>query len=496
VRGGRWVALLVAVVLASSCTSGDDDDDDGGDDTESPAADPGASTESDQPPVEGGRLVIGTDGEPDGFNPTVNRFTVTGLTYANAVFDPLLALDADGEVVPFLAESITHDDQHLLWTVVLRAGVVFSDGSPLNAGAVVRTFEAHLASELTRGELRELESVSARDDRTVEFRMARPWVRFPIQLTGRLGLIAAPAMLDDPASRVPIGTGPFVLREWLPGDRMVLARNPTHWRAGLPHLDEVELRPLPDLADRVAALARGDVDVITASEPKGVDAIGDLDDIGTATIRRGAIREHRLVFNTAVAPFDDLGCRQAVADAVDPDLDLDPPDGDGCDFTYLVGPSPLDAELAETARERLEDAGIEMTIEPSARATVDALLGEFQAVGLSFDGVVDPDERIVDIDPRTSGPVGTLARNVSRFDDPDLEAAITEARSNGSDDAYEAVDDLVAAALTSVRMHRSPWAYGFRADLGGVLNGLTLPGDGVARARPGVLLLADLHTTA
>src|SRR3954463_14197058 len=143
-RARRWLALGIALaLLAGACSRGDDDDDDA-----RPSVRKG-TTESDAKPVNGGRLVVGLDSAPTTFDPTAADLTATGLTYAMAVFDPLMAIDDKGSVVPYLAKSLEQDGA-LAWRITLRDGIPFSDGEPLTSAAVVRVFDAHLASELTR----------------------------------------------------------------------------------------------------------------------------------------------------------------------------------------------------------------------------------------------------------------------------------------------------------------------------------------------------------
>lgn len=523
-RGGRrWVALgLSLALLAGACSGGGDDDDD--DDQDRPSIEEG-TTETDAAAVDGGSLVVGLASTPATFDPTTSALTTAGLTAALAVFDPLMAFDADGDVVPYLAESLEADDEHLVWTLVLRDGVTFSNGEPLSAAAVVRAFDGHLASELTRQALRDIESVGAVDRRTVELRMKRPWASFPSLLTGRLGLVPAPSMLDatDAAGpQEPIGTGPFVVDAWAHGSSVTLVRNPTYWRGdeGLPHLDRLELRAVPDPADRVAMLAAGAIDVMLTDEPAGIAALADLDAgrVGTALVDEGALTTYAIRFNTAAPPFDDLGCRRAIAAAIDREELADSvargillvPDGRGaeesgsnadCDFAYRTGSSGLDNEVSRVLRAMLDDAGITMTLQQSDASSValDSLLGRFEAIGVFDEDLDDPDERSAAIDAANAAPIGALARNVSRFDDQEVQEALISRRA-AREPAERArldarIEELIVDRLPYLALFRTPWVYGFDATVGGIRRGLTLPGGGEARPRPGVLLAAELHTT-
>lgn len=360
----RVAAILLVPLLALACSGGDDDAD----------VPPASTTTTPAAALAGGRLVVGLETEPASLDPAADVFGVSGLSAALAVFDPLLTRDADGEIVPYLAASLSADDAGTRWVIGLREGVTFTDGSPLDAAAVVAWFDRLLDAPILRTALRDLESVAALDAMTVELH-TRPAPEFAELLTGQLGLVAGRAMTD---ARQPIGTGAFVVREWLPGERLVLERNPSYWRRGadLPHLDELELRPIPDPAERQAALRRGDVDVIHVAVDGGEGA-----------------RRLQLVLNPAAALFEDPDCRSAVAaaaaDQVDPSTDCvaepsfelrtDQPDG---------VTDPIVAALAS--------AGIDVRVErrDAGRLVLDELLGQFEALLRVDDGLLDVERRL------------------------------------------------------------------------------------------------------
>ena len=89
--------------------------------------------EAETGPVAGGTLRYGIQSEVDGINPTTSALSAPGLTMGNAVFDTLAAYDVDGNPVPYLAESFTPSEDFMSWTVKLREGITFHDGTPLNS---------------------------------------------------------------------------------------------------------------------------------------------------------------------------------------------------------------------------------------------------------------------------------------------------------------------------------------------------------------------------
>jgi hypothetical protein len=475
----------MALVLAVSACSGGDD----GDEPDGPAVS-GSTGESTAKPVDGGRLVVALDGEPDGLDPTRSTFDAAGMTYALAVYDPLFAVADGGDVVPYLAESAEHDKSYERWTIRLREGVTFSDDSPVDAAAVVRMLEGHLQSELDRPALRDIDAITAVDQHTVEVRMKSPWVAFPALLTGRFGLVPAPSTLERlDAARAPIGSGPFVVREWLPGDHALLARNESYWRAdeGLPHLDELELRFLPSLDERVDALRDGRVDLVHASEPGADDDLGGIEDARTAVVSEGPRPERQLVFETAQPPFDDVECRRAVAHA----LDDDAPDADGCDDLTFTVTALADDDLDDVVT-TLDDAGIGVRVETVDTAThaLAGLQGQFEAITWTADAVVSDDQRFPALDARNVEPPGLLSINIGRFADDDVQAAFVAARGDGDD---HDVRDLLADRVPYVVLGPVTWSFGFDADIGGVRLGITGPGDEALVPAPGVLFAAALH---
>ena len=165
-------------------------------------------------------------------------------------------------------------------------------------------------------------SVEAKDDLTVVYTLKDPSVNLPAILTrpDQNSTIHSPTAMQakgDDYNRNPVGTGPFVVKSWTAGDRMVLERNPTYWNKGKPNLDRVVLRPLPDAQSRFASLVSGETDVVWADEyeadniarAKKNTALKVLDYVGSGA---GVA-----AINTKVPPLDDVRVRQALVMALD-----------------------------------------------------------------------------------------------------------------------------------------------------------------------------------
>src|ERR1700683_5150152 len=103
---------------------------------------PGRHGGSTQNAKHGGSLVFGVDAEESGFDPTQARFDEVGVMYARTVFDPLTIILANGDWAPYLAQSVVPNASYTAWTVTLRSGLVFHDGTPCNGAALLTTFQA------------------------------------------------------------------------------------------------------------------------------------------------------------------------------------------------------------------------------------------------------------------------------------------------------------------------------------------------------------------
>ena len=275
----------------------------------------------------GGTLTVGVELDIAGFDPLkVGVYDTSPNIAASLFLEQLTRLGEDGKPKPSLALSWSHSDDFKTWTFKLRPDVKFSDGTPFNAQAVAFNFNRqkdpknncrcafYIANTLT---------VEAKDDLTVVYTLKDPAVNFPALLTrpDQNSTIHSPTAIQakgDDYNRNPVGTGPFVIKSWTAGDRMVLERNPNYWNKGKPNLDRVVLRPL---ARRPVALRQPRV----GRDRRGVG-------------RRVRGRQHRpraqeqraagartmsarapgvAAINTKVPPLDDVRVRQALVMALD-----------------------------------------------------------------------------------------------------------------------------------------------------------------------------------
>jgi peptide/nickel transport system substrate-binding protein len=357
------VAPLVALALVASACGGDDDSAEEPA-TEEPATEEPATEEPAEPaeepaddgaqavadPVEepaeemsiqrGGTLTYLLEAESDTWNIPGANCAVACITVMNAVSDPLLIVNEDNEVEPFLAESFEVNDDYTEWTITMREGVTFHDGTPVDGAALYRNM-IEMASGILQGQVffdlvngnilaggNPADSIEQVGDMSVKVTFGRPFATFGHNLAGRTGWVMAPSFWDDPERNgaLAVSTGPFIMEEWVRGEVTHLVANPNYWRTDangeqLPYLDGIDFRPVPDVSTRRATMESGDADM-------NMDSFGENKefwntewvDAGNGLARRGPDREvSYLMFNNSNPPFDNPDLRRAVALCTDRD---------------------------------------------------------------------------------------------------------------------------------------------------------------------------------
>jgi peptide/nickel transport system substrate-binding protein len=462
---------------------------------------PGVGTGS---PVRGGSLTVGMTAEIDGFYPGTAHWDVNGYCYANAVYDPLMATGADGTVQPYLAQSMSPNATFDVWTMKLRPGVTFTDGSALTSGVVLANYKVLKASALTGVALDQVASVTTPDDMTVVYTLTGPNPTFPAGLTTQVGYVVGEAMILEAlgapnTAPKPIGTGPFIYSEWQPDDHFTATRNPNYWRKGLPYLDSITFKPIPDSTQRESTLRTGGVDMIESVDPTTITNFSGSGGSGYQLVdtTTGVIGQPSFAFimlNTAVAPTNDLTIRRALAmgmDQAEVQKVIGGPAAKPADGIFLTDspyysktsyptynpseakklvatykaqhgtptlnlltiPTPIEIKVVSAIQQMWQEVGFDVTISEVEQATIidDFVLGKFQAVTSYQFGAVVPDINYVWWSTTTISPVGKIGLNFTRLDDPTLEAALLLGRHTTSQSvrvaAYKAVNEQLAKQL-------------------------------------------------
>lgn len=448
-RSAARMAAAAAVALgmvAAGCSSASEN---AGTDTGSVDTTPDGAVQlnyiKEQPaePVDGGALAFGLNAETDGWNTTSARWAASAYIVGNTIFDPLAVYGTDGEPIPYLAESFDPNDDFTVWTLTLRDGPTFHDGTPVNADAVVKNLEAHMESILTKPAMKLVQSVRAVDNLTVEVTMSDPWSTFPLLLVAQPGYVMAPSMMDaEDGSRNPVGSGPFIFESWVPSANLKVKKNPDYWREGLPHLDNVEFKVYADVQTRGRALENGEVDAIETGDAAQIEKFATAAKDGKfqmMTDENSEQSETFIALNTTRPPFDDVLARQILAYGTDtqglsdaaygglfepargmfsegspwyvetdyPTYDLEKAKalheeykakyGKPLSFSANITPAPEILAIAQTLQSQAALAGVEVQLNSMDQVTLisDAVTRNYDATGFILFGAPDPEREYV-----------------------------------------------------------------------------------------------------
>ena len=275
-------------------------------------------------PQSGGTLTVGMELEFRGFDPLKANFTgLADRSVLMAVEERLFDMDTKGNLLPELALSATPSKDGRKWTLKLRKGVTFHDGTPFNADVVVGHWLRLLDPKnkyFARTSIEPIETVQKVDEYTVRFSLKHPWAAFKNALTETQSFgafISSPkAIKEETQNRAPVGTGPYMFKEWLANDRLTVVRNPNYWRKGKAYLDSVVFRPMPDMQTRFASLQSGEIDVIQTD--RGVSILQAREDRSLKVYFSDSTGPYNFLLNASKPPLNDVRVRQALADGEGP----------------------------------------------------------------------------------------------------------------------------------------------------------------------------------
>jgi len=453
----------------------------------------------------------------------------SGIQVVTAIYDTLMTLNAKGEYVPYLAKSVTPNTDFTQWTITLRPGVQFHDGTPFDSEALKLNLDTYrgqnpnIKPRLNVFIWSNVASVEVTGPLSVVVTTKVPWVAFPALLSGsgRTGMVA-PAQLAnrDSCATNMIGTGPFQLVDWRPDESLTVKKNENYWQQGLPYLDEIVFRPLTESASRIIGLQSGQLDLITTGTTQSVIDLKQSAKAGDnkVIVSDNGAETGYLMLNVSKPPFDDPIARQAVAAAGDAresnrirNKGLNtiatgpfPPDnpayvknntrlhdvakakklnaqyeakhGQPISFEYLTNPESETLALAALFKEQEKQAGIEVSIRTVDQATLinEAVAGSFQGMAFRNHPGGDPDTQYVWW--HSGSPV-----NFGRINDPEIDRLLDEARSEPDAATrvanYRELNKLFGKELYNLWAWYTLWAVGYQNNVKGVA-GPPLPDGG------------------
>ncbi len=267
----------------------------------------------------GGTLIAAMAADPQGFDSHITS-AHSSFEILENVYEQLVTVDENLNMVPALAESWEVSDDNLTWTFNLREGVRFHNGRPLTSDDVVYSYERIMNPDTGSGvswRFGSVESVEAVDDLTVAIHLTEPSPNLLGRIGGYGGMAIIPKEIveDGTVDTHPVGTGPFKFVEYVPGDRVVLEANPDYWEEGKPYLDGVTFKPIPDETVRLTNLLAGEVDWVDSLPPQRVTELATSGEVIVDKVSGGDY--WYIGVNTTREPFNDVRVRQAIAYAID-----------------------------------------------------------------------------------------------------------------------------------------------------------------------------------
>ena len=518
-RRASVAALSVIALLGAACGGGDDDE--------------GSTSEGDDTPVEegtpsyGGEVVYGLEAENQGgWCLPEGQLAISGIQVAKTIYDTLTAPNEDGDYVPFLAETVEPNEDFTQWTIMLREGIKFHDGTDLTAQVVKNNIDAWRGAYEGRSPLlflfvfENIASVDLVDDMSLTITTNEPWPALPAYLyyEGRVGIIAQ-AQLDDPdtCDTNLIGTGPFELEDWVVNDFLSATRNESYWQTDsegnqLPYLDKITYRPFIEENARSNALLSGQLNALHTNDGEMIDQLNSEAEAGNITIWQSDEYSEvsYVMFNSSKPPFDNKNARQAVAHAMDrdeinsvrfldvmemasgpfapgsvgyledtgfPETDLEAAQGfadayeaeagQPLEFTMTIYGSVSTQQTVQLIKQQLEAVGVTMNIESidQAQQINTALGNEWQSQYWRNHPGGDPDLQYIWWN--SESPV-----NFGKFNDPEIDDLLARGRTSSDADErreiYEELNREFADELYNVWTNWSKWTIATATDVKGV----------------------------
>ncbi len=411
------------------------------------------------------------------------------------IYDSLVAIDVNAQIIPALAESWTTPDPKT-YIFKLRQGVKFHDGTDFNADAVKFNIMRYLTDpkSLRKAEIDTIASVDVMDPATVKFTLKAAFSPLLATLVDRAGMMLSPTAIQalgpDGMVQKPVGagTGAFKFVEWVKNDHITVERNANYWKkdaggTALPYLDKITYRPIADATVLLANIQTGDLDALYSISGKDVAGVKS----GNAlTFKDSAgIGFSSFQFNAAKEPFNKKEFRQAFAEAIDRDQILKTvnfgvgqtaqgpiqpsswaydanfkpyggnvdkakeylkaggsPGGFPCELLIASG-SPTTTQLAQLVKDQMAKVGIIVTIvqQEGAKQSADQMAGNFQIVPFGWSGRIDPDGNIYN-NFHTGGGL-----NYGKYSNPQADDLMGKARAAGDQaerkSLYQQVQKLI-----------------------------------------------------
>ena len=274
-------------------------------------------------PRSGGTLTIGFEDSTKTLDPTYSvQFSERRILYL--IYNTLVAIETDFSLRPELAQSWTIENDGKRYVFALQPGVKFHDGTPFDAEAVRFNLERRLDEAVAspqRNQLRPvIDGIEVLGPLSLAINLKTPYPALLSDLADRAGFMVSPTAarkFGPDFGRNPVGTGPFLLRDWTQGTSITLERFPEAWERDRTYLDRIVFRSIPNAVIGMQRLLVGEIDFIDGLAP---DALRQLEGKDAIVIEQSRVgRWYALQWQVDKPPYDNAKLRQAVAHALNRD---------------------------------------------------------------------------------------------------------------------------------------------------------------------------------
>lgn len=252
------------------------------------------------------------------------------INSCNQIFETLVRFSKDGkDIEPLLATSWEYDESALTWIFHLREGVVFHDGTPFNADAVLFSLMrqkdpshpfAVANAAFWNSSFKQVQEISKIDDATVAVKLSEPYAPFLSLMANNLAMILSPEAMKrlgaDGFNLAPVGTGPYRLEEWRKNDQVVFSAFDGYW-GKKPLTKRVIMRSIPDNTARLMALLAGEIDGMDGITPDVIKILKEKKAGSIKMLSAPGLNVGFMAMNTRKKPFDNPLVRKAIAHAID-----------------------------------------------------------------------------------------------------------------------------------------------------------------------------------
>ncbi|KYP79615.1 ABC transporter substrate-binding protein [Ferroacidibacillus organovorans] len=412
-------------------------------------------------------LSIGLSADPPKLDPSLSSALVDRQVMVN-IYDSLFTINAAGKLQNDLATGAVISKNGLTYTITLRKGVKFQDGTPFNATAVKFNLERDMLKISPRhSSLSLISKVTVDGPYKLTIQLSKPFSPLLNVLSGRAGMMVSPTAVKKEGANFlnhPVGTGPYEYVSRVIGSSITLVKNPHYWMKGLPHFQKVVYKIFTDPNVELLNLQSNEVQIIDTVPPQQIATLAKTP--GYTVINKPSFGYQGVYLNVKAKPFTNLFVREAVNYAInrqalvnavlkgsaspgyspfgasspayrkaeDTPPNVNPAqirallkrggEAHGFTFTMQTANSPINVQLAEVMQAMLQPYGIKMNIQQLDFGTLlnNSSDGNFQALALGWSGRLDPDQNIYSF-YYTGAPL-----NSSNYSNPQVDALLNQAR--------------------------------------------------------------------